>query len=197
VCDVLLLAADGLSAGQCLDLIAASALYHSASSTRAFCCGDPFALLPSLQFLRKKGLASADKKSSRVAAEGNVWSYIHAGSRLGVLVEINCETDFVARGEKFQELVNDMAMQVSNDWCRWQLTSSLSCCMAVCRPSTRIPASRHFFFEPCLDCLWHGRFGKVVHLKPLIGRAHEFPTACPADCCLPGGDGGERHRCAR
>jgi hypothetical protein len=68
--------------------------------------------LPSLQFLRKKGLASADKKAGRVAAEGATWSYIHAGSRLGVLVEVNCETDFVARGEKFQELVNDMAMQV-------------------------------------------------------------------------------------
>ena len=65
-----------------------------------------------LQYLRKKGLASADKKAGRVAAEGAVWSYIHAGSRLGVLVEVNCETDFVARGEKFRELVNDMAMQV-------------------------------------------------------------------------------------
>ena len=67
-----------------------------------------------LQFLRKKGLASADKKAGRVAAEGAVWSYIHAGSRLGVLVEVNCETDFVARGEKFRELVNDMAMQASH-----------------------------------------------------------------------------------
>ena len=65
------------------------------------------------EFLRKKGLASADKKAGRVAAEGAVWSYIHAGSRLGVLVEINCETDFVARGEKFQELVNDMSMQIA------------------------------------------------------------------------------------
>ena len=64
------------------------------------------------EFLRKKGLASADKKAGRVAAEGAVGSYIHAGSRLGVLVEVNCETDFVARGEKFRELVNDMAMQV-------------------------------------------------------------------------------------
>ena len=68
--------------------------------------------LPPLQFLRKKGLASADKKSGRVAAEGAIGAYIHAGSRLGVLVEVNCETDFVARGEKFRELVNDMAMQV-------------------------------------------------------------------------------------
>ena len=64
------------------------------------------------EFLRKKGLASADKKSGRVAAEGAVGSYIHAGSRLGVLVEVNCETDFVARGERFRELANDLAMQV-------------------------------------------------------------------------------------
>ncbi|KAI8113284.1 hypothetical protein M9435_003288 [Picochlorum sp. BPE23] len=64
-------------------------------------------------FLRKKGLASADKKSGRIAAEGAIASYIHAGSRLGVLVEVNCETDFVARGEKFQELVNDLAMQIA------------------------------------------------------------------------------------
>jgi elongation factor Ts len=76
----------------------------------AECGGD---LETAKEFLRKKGLASADKKAGRVAAEGAVWSYIHAGSRLGVLVEINCETDFVARGEKFQELVNDMAMQIA------------------------------------------------------------------------------------
>eukprot|EP01025_Chloroclados_australasicus_P022692 TRINITY_DN2327_c0_g1_i1.p1 TRINITY_DN2327_c0_g1~~TRINITY_DN2327_c0_g1_i1.p1 ORF type:complete len:530 (-),score=95.15 TRINITY_DN2327_c0_g1_i1:275-1720(-) len=65
------------------------------------------------EFLRKKGLAKADKKSGRVAAEGAIGSYIHHGSRLGVLVEINCETDFVARGEIFKNLVNDMAMQVA------------------------------------------------------------------------------------
>ena len=64
------------------------------------------------EFLRKKGLASADKKAGRIAAEGAVWSYIHAGSRLGVLVEVNCETDFVARGDVFKELVNDIAMQI-------------------------------------------------------------------------------------
>ena len=64
-------------------------------------------------YLKKKGLASADKKAGRIAAEGSVCSYIHAGSKLGVLVEVNCETDFVARGEKFQELVNDMAMQIA------------------------------------------------------------------------------------
>ena len=65
------------------------------------------------EWLRKKGLASADKKAGRLASEGAIGAYIHAGSRLGVLVEVNCETDFVARGEKFKELVNDMAMQIA------------------------------------------------------------------------------------
>lgn len=63
--------------------------------------------------LRKKGLASADKKSSRVAAEGLIESYIHAGARIGVLVELNCETDFVARQSKFKELAKNIAMQIA------------------------------------------------------------------------------------
>ena len=62
-------------------------------------------------WLRKKGLASASKKGSRIAAEGAVGSYIHSGARVGVLVELNCETDFVARGERFQMLLRDIAMQ--------------------------------------------------------------------------------------
>jgi elongation factor Ts len=64
-------------------------------------------------WLREKGIASAGKKSGRIAAEGLVDSYIHTGGRVGVLVEVNCETDFVARGEKFQELVRNIAMQVA------------------------------------------------------------------------------------
>lgn len=63
--------------------------------------------------LRKKGLAAAAKRSSRVAAEGAVLSYIHAGGKLGVLVEVNCETDFVARTDEFQELVKDIAMHIA------------------------------------------------------------------------------------
>ncbi|XP_022755010.1 uncharacterized protein LOC111303187 isoform X2 [Durio zibethinus] len=63
------------------------------------------------EYLRKKGLSTADKKSSRLAAEGRIGSYIH-DSRIGVLIEINCETDFVGRSEKFKELVDDLAMQV-------------------------------------------------------------------------------------
>lgn len=62
--------------------------------------------------LRKRGQAAAAKKASRVASEGLVGSYIHAGGKIGVLVEVNCETDFVARNEEFQQLVHDLAMQI-------------------------------------------------------------------------------------
>ena len=63
--------------------------------------------------LREKGLAAAAKKSGREAREGLVSSYIHAGGRLGVLIEVNCETDFVARTDEFQALVRNLAMQVA------------------------------------------------------------------------------------
>ncbi|AII43601.1 elongation factor Ts [Synechococcus sp. KORDI-100] len=66
-----------------------------------------------IEWLRQKGIASAEKKSGRTAAEGAVGSYIHTGARVGVLLEVNCETDFVARGQMFQELVRDVAMQVA------------------------------------------------------------------------------------
>ena len=65
------------------------------------------------EVLRKKGLAAAAKKSSRAATEGAVASYIHMGGKIGVLVEVNCETDFVARTEGFQALVKDIAMQIA------------------------------------------------------------------------------------
>jgi len=66
-----------------------------------------------MEWLRQKGIASADKKAGRVAAEGQVGQYIHTGGRVGVLVEVNCETDFVARGDQFQELVRNVAMQIA------------------------------------------------------------------------------------
>lgn len=73
--------------------------------------------------LRKKGLASAEKKSGRLAAEGLIESYIHAGSRIGVLLEINCETDFVSRQPKFHQLAKNIAMQIA-------------ACQSVCYVST-------------------------------------------------------------
>ena len=63
--------------------------------------------------LRERGVAAAAKKAGRDAREGQVASYIHAGGRLGVLIEVNSETDFVARNEEFQKLVRDLAMQVA------------------------------------------------------------------------------------
>jgi len=66
-----------------------------------------------IDLLRKKGLASAAKKAGRIAAEGVVGSYIHGGGKIGVLVEVNCETDFVARTDQFQELVKDIAMHIA------------------------------------------------------------------------------------
>ncbi len=66
-----------------------------------------------MTWLRQKGLASAGKKAGRAATEGLVDSYIHTGGRIGVLVEVNCETDFVARRDEFKELVRNVAMQIA------------------------------------------------------------------------------------
>ena len=66
-----------------------------------------------VKILRERGLAAAARKADRVAREGVVGEYIHAGGKLGVLVEMNCETDFVARTDEFQELVRDIAMHIA------------------------------------------------------------------------------------
>lgn len=66
-----------------------------------------------IEILRKKGMATASKKAGRIAAEGAVGSYIHMGGKVGVLVEINCESDFVSRGDEFQQLVKDVAMHIA------------------------------------------------------------------------------------
>jgi len=66
-----------------------------------------------IAYLRQKGLAAAAKKAGRVAAEGLIEAYVHPGGRVGVLIEVNCETDFVARTEEFRQLARDLAMQVA------------------------------------------------------------------------------------
>ena len=66
-----------------------------------------------IDILRERGLASAKKREGRIAAEGIVGSYIHMGGKVGVLVELNCETDFVARGDEFQQLAKDIAMHIA------------------------------------------------------------------------------------
>jgi elongation factor Ts len=66
-----------------------------------------------VEFLRKKGMAAADKRAGRAAGEGVIGSYIHSDGKIGVMVELNCETDFVARNEEFRALAKDLAMQVA------------------------------------------------------------------------------------
>jgi elongation factor Ts len=70
-------------------------------------------LVAAMTYLREKGLAAAQEKAGRATSEGIVYSYIHAGGRVGVLVEINCETDFVAKTEDFQSLTKDVAMHIA------------------------------------------------------------------------------------
>ncbi|HCK98707.1 MAG TPA: elongation factor Ts [Candidatus Marinimicrobia bacterium] len=67
----------------------------------------------SIDILRKKGVAKAEKKASRDASDGLIWSYIHPGNKIGVLVEVNCETDFVAKTPDFQNFVKDIAMHIA------------------------------------------------------------------------------------
>jgi elongation factor Ts len=66
-----------------------------------------------IKYLRERGIATAEKRAGKVAADGAVGSYIHMGGKIGVLVEVNCETDFVARGDDFQSLVRDIAMHIA------------------------------------------------------------------------------------
>src|SRR5919109_1426310 len=72
-----------------------------------------------IDFLRKKGLQAAAKRAARSTQEGIIGSYIHGGGRLGVLVEVNCETDFVARTEDFQDLVKEVAMHIAAASPKW------------------------------------------------------------------------------
>ena len=72
-----------------------------------------------IKLLREKGLAKAAKKSARTATDGTIGAYIHPGGKIGVLIEVNCETDFVAKTAEFQQLVRDLAMQVAAAAPRW------------------------------------------------------------------------------
>jgi len=74
-------------------------------------CGGDFE--KAIEYLRKKGLATAQKKSGRATNEGRIASYIHANNKIGVLLEINCETDFVAKGDDFAQLAKDICMQIA------------------------------------------------------------------------------------
>lgn len=114
------------------------------------------------EFLRKKGLADAAKKSGRIASEGLVHAYIHAGGRIGVLVEVNCETDFVARTDKFREFVNNLALHIAASNPRWLDRESV--------PAADLARERTFLQEQAAES---GKPPQVVE-KMVQGRLEKF-----------------------
>ncbi|MEA4888434.1 MAG: translation elongation factor Ts [Clostridiaceae bacterium] len=113
-------------------------------------------------WLREKGIASADKKASRIAAEGVVDAYIHAGGRVGVLIEVNIETDFAAKNEDFRRMVRDIAMQVAAMKPRWVAKEDV--------PADELEQERQIVRNQALN---EGKPEKIVD-KIVDGRMSKF-----------------------
>jgi len=119
-----------------------------------------------VELLRKKGIATADKKAGRVTAEGAVGSYIHMGGKVGVLVEINCESDFVARGEEFQQLVKDVAMHIAASDPRFTNRSDV--------PSDEVAKEREILLEQLKNDPKNANKPADVLDKIIDGRLNKF-----------------------
>ncbi|HEX6201684.1 MAG TPA: translation elongation factor Ts [Thermoanaerobaculia bacterium] len=115
-----------------------------------------------IELLRTKGLAAAAKKAGRATAEGAVGSYIHAGGKIGVLVEVNCETDFVARTEEFQQLVRDVAMHIA--------AADPRCVRREEVTADHLDAERRIYRQQALD---EGKPEKIVD-RIVEGRVEKF-----------------------
>ncbi len=113
-------------------------------------------------WLREKGIAAAAKKADRIAAEGAVGSYIHMGGKIGVLVEINCETDFVARSAQFQNLLKDIAMQIAAANPKYVTIDEV--------PSEEVDKEKEVLTAQSLN---EGKPANVVE-KMVEGRIHKF-----------------------
>ena len=115
-----------------------------------------------IDWLRAKGVAKAAKKASRAATQGLVFSYIHAGGKLGVLLEVNCETDFVARGEDFGELCKDVAMHVAAMNPQWVKRDEV--------PAETIEREKAVFIQQAVEA------GKPEHIaeKMVVGKLNKF-----------------------
>ena len=96
-----------------------------------------------VKLLRERGLAKAAKRATRAATEGNVGAYIHPGGKIGVLIEVNCETDFVAKTPEFQQLVKDIAMQVAAAAPRWVRREEV--------PASELEAEREIYRKQALQ----------------------------------------------
>ncbi len=119
-----------------------------------------------IEILRKKGMATASKKSGRVAAEGAVGSYIHMGGKVGVLVEINCESDFVSRGDEFQQLVKDVAMHIAATDPRYVKREEV--------PETEVAKEREILLEQLKNDEKNASKPDEVLQKIIDGRLNKF-----------------------
>jgi len=119
-----------------------------------------------MEILRKKGMAQAGKKAGRVTAEGAVGSYIHMGGKVGVLVEINCESDFVARGEEFQQLVKDVAMHIAAADPRFATRSEV--------PGSELAKEREILMEQLKNDEKNANKPEDVLNKIIEGRLNKF-----------------------
>lgn len=119
-----------------------------------------------MELLRKKGMATADKKAGRVTAEGAVGSYIHMGGKVGVLVEINCESDFVSRGEEFQQLVKDVAMHIAATDPRYTNRSDV--------PEADLAKEREILMEQLKNDPKNANKPEDVLTKIIEGRLNKF-----------------------
>ena len=119
-----------------------------------------------VEILRKKGMADRDKKAGRVTAEGAVGSYIHMGGKVGVLVEINCESDFVSRGEEFQQLVKDVAMHIAAADPRYTNRSEV--------PATELEKEREILLDQLKNDPKNANKPEEVLNKIIEGRLNKF-----------------------
>lgn len=119
-----------------------------------------------MDILRKKGMAQAGKKAGRVTAEGAVGSYIHMGGKVGVLVEINCESDFVSRGDEFQQLVKDVAMHIAATDPRYATRTEV--------PASDLDKEREILMEQLKNDPKNANKPEDVLSKIIEGRLNKF-----------------------
>jgi len=126
-----------------------------------------------IKILREKGIASATKRAGRAASEGTVGSYLHLGGKIGVLVELNCETDFVARNDEFQALAKELAMQVAFSNPRWLSPDQIPAeILAQEREIAENLARNEGKPEAALPKIVEGRVRKFTEENCLLTQAH-------------------------
>ena len=126
-----------------------------------------------VEYLREKGLAAANKKSGRIAAEGAVESYIHMGGKIGVLVEVNCETDFVGKTDKFKSLCHDVAMHIAAAAPEFVSKDEI--------PASRLEEERRIAREQVMNDEKNSKKPEAIIEKIVDGRIEKF---CKEICLL-------------